>query len=578
MTSTAGHRPRRPLTSLSHLLPGGASLAALLAPLSGAQAVEIQTNIPELSLRWDNTITENVLVRTEGASTVNLNSPNNDDPDRNLPHGLAAARTDLVSELDVAYREFGARASVAAWADAVYLYNNQNNSPPTLNSNVSNNKEWQSDTQKLAGYRAEVGDLFTYGSFTPAGEQKISYKIGQFAQLWGETLYLAGNGIAAGMNPIDGIKAQILLNAQARDVYMPTQQIAVTYQPTAPLTFSAYYKGAFRQTRAAPSGTYFSSTDILDTGGDFLYTTLPGGTLAHLVRGSDIRPNGFDGQFGVSMRYNLGDYNIGLYALRYDEMTPQQVYPHPFSASAIAAGTTAYIKAHAASGRSIAQLVNDYFATNPIGTYQIVYPKGIQMYGASISGNAFEVINYGAELSVRHGTDLASAIPDAPLYASNGNNVFYPVGDTLHGNTSFIYASPPVPAIRADQVQITGEIGFNQLLRVTDNKQNQAPGVSHFASLGDVVLSASYYSILPGLDLTPSIGIYGQIVNNSSVDTSERAHTGNISLGLLGVLNQRFNFQIQYRHYAGKNSSTNPNENNLLLGRDFVGFSFSTVL
>lgn len=541
--------PRR----LDHRLLQSTALVALCSIAPAAHATVIQTNLPDLSIRWDNTATESILGRTETPSKLTKNSPNSDDTDRDFRGTLAAARTDLYSELDVKYKRFGIRASAAAWYDPVYDVRNTNNSPSTLNSILANNRDWQRSSAQLAGYHAEIADMFTYGSVSFGHDQTFSYRVGQFAQLWGESLYLASNGIAGGMNPIDAIKGQLLLNPQARDVYMATPQISITYQPIAPLSISAYYKLGYRQTRVSPVGTYFSASDILDVGGDKLFPggSLPGIGRLYFRRGNDIKPHGLDGQFGVAVRYNFGGGTLGLYGLRYDEVSPQQIYLHP-DASQISTGR--------------------------IGSYQIVYPKGIQLYGASYSTNIFDVINLGAELSARHGVDLVSAGEVAGPDSSNGNNVLYPVGDTLHGQLSVIYASPPVRLIHADQISITGEVGFNQLLDAYQNSQALAEGVSHFASLINVVAQASYYSIRPGLDLTPSVGIQWQLCNNSAVDVSERAHTGNLSLGLTAVLDQKYNFLMQYRHYIGDNSNTNPTDNNALLGRDFVGVSVSTTL
>lgn len=460
----ARSKQARRLAAATILASGG--VVALHQP---AGAIPIEVNIPGLTVNWNSTITFNSLFQTETVDKLHLADPNDDDTERNIRNGLAAQRFDLLSEVDVKYGNFGARGSAVAWDDLLYNFGNDNNSPSTLNTFVANHRDYSLHTQQLAGYHAEVADLFTYGAFPLSDTSRLTYRIGQFVQIWGESLFLATNGISAGQNPIDGIKGQILLNPQARDIYLPTPQVSATYEVNSNLSFSAYYKLGWRQTRIDPAGTYFSPTNILDVGGDKLF--IPGLGGLYLSRISDIRPNGLDGQGGIDMRYRFGDYDLGLYAIRYDDTTPGQVlYIHP-------GFTTAPYPA--------------------LGGYQLVYARGIQAYGASFSTDVFDVINVAGEVSARRNQPLVSLGEAVPLYAGNSNNVFYPMGDTLHGQVSFIYASKPIHLIRSNQLQLLGEIGGNHLLEFTQNRENFSPYANHTALLGTVVLSLSYLEALP---------------------------------------------------------------------------------
>ena len=115
--------------------------AAVLAQFSlspQAWALELETNSPDIKVRWDNTFKHSSALRMKDASSVLVNNPpasiNQDDGDRNFGKGLISNRLDLLSELDASYRNFGMRISGAAWNDDVYNKSTDNNSPFTSNA------------------------------------------------------------------------------------------------------------------------------------------------------------------------------------------------------------------------------------------------------------------------------------------------------------------------------------------------------------------------------------------------------------------------------------------------------------
>ncbi|MGI4746889.1 MAG: DUF1302 domain-containing protein [Janthinobacterium lividum] len=518
-----------------------------------AHAGAIETNIPDLTINWINTLTFSSLYRTETPNKLAYADANEDDSIRNIRSNLAAQRFDLLSQLDIKYKSFGIRGSASAWDDLIYNFKNTNNSAGTLNSLVADNKDYSKHTQQLAGYHAEISDLFGYGSFAFANNSRVSFRVGQFTQLWGESLFLATNGVSAGQNPIDAIKAQLLLNPQARDIYMPTPQISVTYEPTPDLSFSAYYKFDWRRTRISPAGSYFSTTDVLDVGADRLFAgESPIGGQSYFSRGSDIRPHGLDNQFGINVRYKIGDYDLGLYAIRYDDTTPGQVlYLHPKSAIADAAAFSS--------------------GSNNIGSYQVAFAKGIQIYGASFSTNIFQVINLAGEISARRNAALASGSLIVPMTAGNGNNVFYPMGDTLHAQVSAVYASVPIRWLHTDSLQVLGEIGGNHLLGISQNSAAFSPTANKTAMLGTVVASLSYLQLFNKTDVTPSVGLSWDFYHTSPIDLGDRAHTGNVNAGLTMLYNQTWSLQFQYKHFFGNVSNVNDALNNTYLGKDYSG-------
>jgi hypothetical protein len=119
VSSTTAALARRPVCSSA---PFGLSVAALLVLCSqAAHAFDIDTGNPDFKLRWDNTIKYSAAWRTQNPSsklTEGQVALNQDDGDRAFKKGLISNRTDILSELDLSFQDFGARLSGAAWYDS----------------------------------------------------------------------------------------------------------------------------------------------------------------------------------------------------------------------------------------------------------------------------------------------------------------------------------------------------------------------------------------------------------------------------------------------------------------------------
>src|SRR3546814_4923871 len=101
---------------------------------------------------------------------------------------------------------------------------------------------------------------------------------------------------------------------------------------------------------------------MLDGGGD-RFLLAPGAPATAFFRGSDIKGSN-SGQYGAQIRFRFpgGDTEYGLYAIRYNDKTPQ-IYIQPFPVPG------------AGFDPSIGM----------VGNYRLVYPEGIKTYGASFS-------------------------------------------------------------------------------------------------------------------------------------------------------------------------------------------------
>ena len=89
---------------------------------------------PDLEVRFDNTIKYNLMSRVESQDKDVTNSANPnlfDDADLGFDKGIVSNRFDLLSELEVVWKQnFGFRVSAASWHDQAY---GDSNDHPGLN-------------------------------------------------------------------------------------------------------------------------------------------------------------------------------------------------------------------------------------------------------------------------------------------------------------------------------------------------------------------------------------------------------------------------------------------------------------
>ena len=131
----------------------------LAATAPCALAYEFHTGNPDVSIHWDNTVKYGAGWRLKSQSATLIDSPpttvNQDDGDRDFDRGLVSSRVDLYSEFDIVYRDFGMRASLAAWYDWIYNRTNANNSPATANQISVPFNRFTNATRDLMGSDAE---------------------------------------------------------------------------------------------------------------------------------------------------------------------------------------------------------------------------------------------------------------------------------------------------------------------------------------------------------------------------------------------------------------------------------------
>jgi hypothetical protein len=256
-----------------------------------------------------------------------LANPNLDDGDRNFGRGLISNRVDLLSEFDAQYKGFGVRLSGAGWYDAVYNRSNDNDSPATANASSVPYNQFTSATRSVHGRHAEFLDAFAFGKFD-LGDTRLSFRLGQHSVLWGESLFFGANAIAGGQAPVDVVKLQSVPNTQFKEAIRPVPQLSAQWQVTQAASLGAYVQFGWKPNRIAAAGSYFSTTDTLQDGGEqvlFPPASAGGPFLdGNAQRLADQKArNG--GQGGLQLRFHDDAADYGAYLIRFNSKSPQQV-------------------------------------------------------------------------------------------------------------------------------------------------------------------------------------------------------------------------------------------------------------
>lgn len=482
-----------------------------------AQAFEVETDNPDLKVRWDNTFKYSNAARLKSASSTLLADPNLDDGDRNFGKGLISNRLDLLSELDVGYKNWGARISGAAWYDSVYNRRNDNNSPATANAYSVPYDEFTKETRNLHGRKAEVLDAYVFGRFDLDGRQ-ATVRLGRHTLLYGESLFFGANGIAGAQGPVDVIKAMSVPGSQVKEILRPVPQISTQIQLSPELSVGAYYQFRWEKLRLPGVGSYFSGLDIGGPGAErLLLPPPPVGPFpnAALFHTNDDKAKN-SGQGGAQMRWRPagGDTEYGFYAINYHAKTPWVVATVPDGVNPV---------------------------TGQLGTYRFGYPENIHLYGTSFSTTVGDA-GVAGEFSVRNNNALTSQ--GATDYSGITR------GNTAHAQVSVLYALNGSPLW--DSAQLAGEVAWNRILSVKQARANLDPEATRDAWGLRVMFEPTWYQVLPALDLSMPINIGYAPKGRSAVAPVGTDKGGDITIGLNGEYAKQWKFGLAYTHYYGK--------------------------
>lgn len=557
-------RPMRTGLLLFQNVVGAAiSLAVLSAP---ARAFELYSD-ESMSVRLDTTLRYSAAVRTSARKVALISDFNADDGNRNFGTGLISNRLDILSEFSLSVGAAGLEVSGAAWYDDIYNRGTDNDSPATYNSSSAAYNHFPDAVEKLHGRDADLLDAYVYAG-GEIYDVPVFIRVGRHTLLWGESLFFANNGVAAGQAPIDVIKGIGVPGARAKEVFLPVAQASLRLQPTPRSAAGFYYQFEWRRNRLPGAGSYFSAADFLDAGGERLFVSAG----QFLTRHGD-QPAPASGQFGAAFQYTGDSYDVGIYALQFNAKSPQiyvrpgaspqdaASFGHPGSGVDLGSRTPRRERplAYNYSPGAITGSGNPFSEIYPIptggsqgevGTYELVYPRRIQALGVSLSSYLGDS-SIAAELSLRRRMPLASR----PLFvaadqtADGDSNARYAMGNTLHGQVSTITEFGPNRFW--DAAALSGEIAFSYRLNVTRNAQAFDRSRDRFAAALRTVFEPQYFEVLPGLNVSVPVSFGYGVVGEPSIDGAQRAQTGDVEFGLRGTYRSSWIGELSYTHFIG---------------------------
>jgi hypothetical protein len=524
--------------------------------LPAAHAFEIPTPDPELKVRLDLTPKFSAAYRLKDPSS-NLTKldvaadpgiSNEDDGNHNFNKGLISRRYDLLGELDVSARNWGARLSGTTWHDGMYLGRSDYQGTPLLAGgqrlgpvvSTSNNfpgqdaNEFLPDTRRQHGQGTEVLDAFAYAK-GEIGGMKGTLRLGKHTLQWGESLFFGQNGIANAQGPVDVAKIVSVPGWQFKEVLLPVEQLSGSLQLAPGVSVGAYYQLKWRPSKIPGVGSYFSNQDYVGTG-TVGFGNAPDGTPIALSydKSKDLRPKD-SGQGGVQLRWSPvgGDYEFGFYAARYHDKTPAV---------------------------PVFDFVN--------GNVHLAYAGHIRTYGASVTSSVGQ-LNWAIEGSLRDNAPLTSdpaVLGLGPILKCDTSSATpcYAVGRTAHLQASGIYVLQPNALWQGGAV--VGEIAYNRRLKITRDIFAIGPNGSSVGLGGldpnttkgawafRMLFEPQYFQVLPGLDLSVPIGLGWNFGGRSSAIfnfAGGASDAGDYSIGLKGKYHNEWNVAMSYTGYFG---------------------------
>jgi hypothetical protein len=578
---------------------------ATLGVAGAAQAFDVPTGNPDLTLRWDNTVRYNLGARVQKQDSNLLASPNFDDGDRNFSNGsIVTNRVDLLSELDLVWRRnFGFRVSGAAWYDDAYrhLDNHNDATANTLVNGLPRAGVLSPYTKRYAqGPSGEFLDAFAFGNFD-VGPVPFNVKAGQHTVYWGESLLFGGavHGISYSQNSIDAWKAFATPGSEAKELFRPRGGLTIQAQPTRDVTLAGQWFYNWQAIRVPESGSYLTVNDALNFGGESqivapnpFAASIPGAPAYLRVWNTNnvppSRTSGNLGDFGLAARWSPEwlDGTLGFYYRNATDISPQVVAVPGLATTVPAAlctqiggiplgGTNCIINRNATS-------VSELQRFGKFGTYNTAYGDDIHIYGVSLSKQVAGV-SVGAEVSYRQNMPLLSQavqVVPAPLTRLVPGSVAIgslsadgtpgALGDTWHALVNGVNVFPKTALF--DTATLAGELTWMQWAKVTQNEAVFKGRAGYLNADGSSPIdkvtknyvglalnfTPTWFQVFPGMDLSAPITWSQGLSGNAAVLLGGNEGAGNYSAGLALDMYQKYRFDLKYNGYYGNYATTTP--------------------
>lgn len=446
---------------------------------------------------------------------VNANDGNN-----NFNRSLVQNKFSVVTEMNLAWRNFGLFARGRAYYDDVYDSRTDHSEEDfiTYNSGTANGgdtdyREFPDGTVDEHRDRIEMLDYFLFASGELPGERLFDIRLGSQVINWGEATFSPGiNGL---QNRADLI-ARNTPGVEVKEILLPTGALYGQVDVVPDLTFEAYYQYEWKKTELNGVGSFFSDRDFLGPGAQNFLLGLAQNVVISVPRTADEAASD-SGQWGAALHWITdGGTDFGLY----------------------------YVNAH---NKSPAYQLN-YNGFIP-EDYTIVYFEDIQGYAASFT-TVMGVANIQGEISYKKDSPVVNLAGDPEK------------GDFISMQLGGSYV--PEPTMFWDDANLTFELAGVSI----DSHDSSELRYDDHAAAVFLRLELSYLNVFSGLDLKVPIflqrGLKGNILETAMV---EDATAFNITFK--GVYLNNFTTQIGYTNFF------DGGENHLITDRDNVSLSLS---
>lgn len=444
--------------------------------------------------------------------------------------------------------------------------------------------------QNTLGYTARFLDAYAYGSFA-IGDRELQVRLGRQSINWGEALMLPG-GIGFAINRLDA-SAATAPGVELKEMFLPTGALYGQMNVTESNTIEAYWQYEFLPSIMTPTGSFFSTADMMDSNAfiaDPINTTGLPGSWQGMSRRVDHDP-GDANQWGLAFRHLMEDGGeMGFYVVNYTDK-----FAMPF----ITNGTAAYFSSKADYDAYRAGLPNDPY-TDPadptatkIGEFGMRYFDDIRLYGLTLN-TVFNGVQVGVEYAFRANHPVIpfcslqglangeckdnsyTAIagqgglgldPNDPAHAAMLNNFknasVYSWANraevhTLDIGITYIFQ----PNAYWDNAILVGELG-GFYVGGYDNHDLRFAHLGGFTKYGEGITAQfmpEYKNVMEGVDLTvPFFFNYG--IDGSMSTFNYNEHALWTSIGLEAVYLEHWRFATYYNRFSGKHSMWEDRDN-----------------
>jgi hypothetical protein len=204
-------------------------------------------------------------------------SHNYDDGDRNFKRGAVVNnRLSMIGELQLEKDQYGILVRGDTFYDQVYHDANDNNSPDTINRTDGDPNypfegtvnEFSDAARYYSGGRSRLLDAYVYGSWYLGDSSALNLRVGKHIAAWGESLFFSG--VALAQSPADATKASVP-GADVKSILLPVNQVSMQFAINDKLTLLGQYKLEFKPVELNPVGEYFSVSDVVGPGAQFIW-------------------------------------------------------------------------------------------------------------------------------------------------------------------------------------------------------------------------------------------------------------------------------------------------------------------